>query len=200
MLLQGNGWRCFMPRPLTIRQAIFPYHVTTRSNDKKWFELPLDEVWNISQRALYEAHKKHPAELISYVLMNNHYHLIIRTPDANIDKFMHEFNSRIAKGIKAECSNRNRIWGDRYHWCLIKSTQYFANCYRYVYQNPIRAGMVTRAEDYPYSTLYYLKRNKKFVIPIFDKYGFKDEYGLNWVNEHIESASEIKKGLRKREF
>lgn len=189
-----------MPRPLTIRQAIFPYHITTRSNDKKWFELPIEKVWKISLRALEDAHKKHPVELISYVLMSNHYHMILKTPDANIDKFMREFNTRFAKGIKEENAERNRIWGDRYHWCLIKSTQYFANCYRYVYQNPIRAGLVSRAEDYPYSTLHYVMTNKKFVIPIFDQYGFKDEFGLNWLNEKIETVEEIKKGLRKREF
>lgn len=189
-----------MPRPLTIRQAIYPYHVTTRSNDKKWFELSLDKVWIISLRALVAAHKKYPVELISYVLMNNHYHMILKTPNADIDKFMHEFNSKFAKGIKAEQKDRNRIWGERYHWCLIKSTQYFANCYRYVYQNPIRAGVAVCAEDYPYSTLHYLMKSKNFVIPIFDQYGFKDEFGLKWVNEKIETANIIKKGLSRREF
>lgn len=189
-----------MPRPLTIRQAIYPYHVTTRSNDRKWFEVPIEEVWLIALRALRDAHDKQPVELISFVLMSNHYHMILRTPQANIDKFMHEFNSRFSKGIRAENKNRNRIWGGRYHWCLIKSTHYFANCYRYVYQNPVRAEVVSQAENYPYSTLHYLVQGKKFIIPIFDQYGFKDEFGLNWLNEKIEIHDEIRKGLRRREF
>lgn len=189
-----------MPRPLTIRQAIFPYHVTIRSNDKKWFELPLEDVWAIALRALEAAYKTHKVEVISFVLMSNHYHMLLTTPEANIDKFMQDFNTRFAKGIKYRVKDRAHVWGNRYHWCLIKTTPYFANCYRYVYQNPIRAGVVERAENYPYSTLHYLMKGKKFVIPIFDKYGFKDEFGLRWINDKIESCDDIKNGLKKREF
>jgi putative transposase len=189
-----------MPRPHTIRQNIFPYHVTSRSNDKKWFELPISEIWNIAQKSICIAHEKNKVEVISFVLMSNHYHMILRTPDSNIDRFMHDFNTAFSKNIKLKNNNRNRIFGGRYHWCLIKSTQYFANTYRYVYQNPLRAKLVNRSEDYPYSTLFYIARSKNFIIPIFDKYGFKDEYGLNWLNEEIDSVEEIRSGLKKREF
>ncbi len=189
-----------MPRARTIRQSIYPYHVTTRSNDQMWFEIPMQEVWNIALRALRDAHERQPIELISFVLMNNHYHLILKTPLGNIDKFMMEFNARFSKGIRFQCKRRNRIWGGRYHWCLIKSNHYLQNCYRYVYQNPIRASIVSRAENYPYSTLFYIHRSINFIIPIFDQYGFKDDYGLKWLNDEIESIDKIRKGLKGREY
>jgi hypothetical protein len=49
-------------------------------------------------------------------------------------------------------------------------------------------------EDYPFSTLRSLIKNVKFSIPIHDKYGFKDEYGLRWLNQRIDGDEE--KALR----
>lgn len=189
-----------MPRRPTLRQALHPYHITTRSNDKEWFELPLYEVWNICLKAMEEASKRYPVEVISFVLMNNHYHLLLKTPNSDIDQFMREFNKRISLSFKQENENKNHVFGTRYKWCLISSTQYFANCYRYIYQNPLRANIVSKAEDYPYSTLNYLVSGEKFPVPLFDQYGFKDEFGLSWLNQSIDNVSEIKKGLRKSEF
>lgn len=52
----------------------------------------MDEVWQICLDCMKEAHQKHKVEVISFVLMSNHYHLLLRTPDANLDLFMYEFN------------------------------------------------------------------------------------------------------------
>ena len=179
-----------MGRKQLIRASLLPYHVTARTNNKEWFEIPLYQVWNFSQEALKEAEAIWPVELISFVLMNNHYHMLVITPEANLDSFMYEFNKRLALKIQRETGRINKIFGSRYKWCLIQSSQYFFNCYRYVYQNPIRAGLVQRCEDYPYSTLKTLLSKKKFSVPIHDKFGFKDEFGLMWLNTAI-PADEI---------
>jgi len=175
-----------MPRKLLIRCNNLPYHVTSRANNKEWFNLPLEQVWDICQKSLAEAYDKHKVEIISFVLMNNHYHLLIRTPDANLDDFMYEFNKRLAFGLKDSSTHLNHILGGRYKWCLIHSQQYFLNCYRYVYQNPLRAQIVQRCEHYPFSTLNLLIGGKPFAVPVHDFVGFKDPYILNWINEKIE--------------
>ncbi len=189
-----------MPRPKTIRQSDYPYHITTRSHDQKWFELPLGKVWEISQIAMTEANLVAPVELISFVLMSNHYHMLLKTPKENIDVFMKEFNHRLNMGFRKSGKSTNTLFGGRYKWCLISSERYFINCYKYVYQNPLRAGIANKAEDYPYSTLYYLTKGKSFPLPIHDIYGFKDEFGLSWINQKIENESLIKKGLCRTRF
>ena len=83
-----------MPRKNLIRCNNLPYHVTSRANNKEWFALPMDQVWKICQDCLKAAFDLHKVEIIAFVLMNNHYHLILRTPDANLDQFMYEFNKR----------------------------------------------------------------------------------------------------------
>lgn len=157
----------------------------------------MDEVWQIATKALSEAHEKHPVELISFVLMSNHYHMIVRTPSANLDQFMYEFNKRLAFKLKDSTSSINHLLGGRYKWCLIQSNTYLFNCYRYVYQNPIRASLAKKCEEYPYSTLHHIVHNRDFIVPIFDQMGFKDPYMLNWLNAKIDEdeVDALKRGL-----
>ena len=176
-----------MPRKKLIRSKNLPYHVTSRSNNKEWFQLPLTQVWKFSQESLKEAIQIHPVEIISFVLMGNHYHMLLVTPDGNIDDFIYEFNKRFALKIKNRTGQINRIFGGRYKWCLIESQRYLINCYRYIYQNPVRAGLVDRCEDYPFSTIQNILGRSSFAVPLHDRYGFKDEYGLQWLNERLNS-------------
>jgi putative transposase len=191
-----------MPRKLLIRSENLPYHVTARSHNKDQFPLPLNQVWKISKQCFSESHAVHPINLVSFVLMNNHYHMLLFTPNANLDKFMYEFNKRFALKIQAEARVMNQVFGGRYKWCLIQSQQYLSNCYRYVYQNPVRAGLVKRCQDYPFSTLHTFVNHNNFSIPIHDKFGFKDEHGLRWLNADIGDyeLTTLKKNLSKSIF
>jgi putative transposase len=186
-----------MPRKPLIRNSIYPYHVTSRSNNKEWFDLPLSQVWNICLNSLKHANSRHPVDIISFVLMSNHYHLLIKTPDENLDLFMYELNKMISLSMRVKTKRINKIFGGRYKWCMIQSNRYFANCYRYVYQNPMRANLVDRCEEYPYSTLSYKHYKKKFSVQLFDKLGFADEYKMGWINQRIQENEKeaIQKGL-----
>ncbi len=188
-----------MGRATLVRTHLYPYHVTTRTNNKEWFDIPLREVWKMCLHSLSHAHSVYPVNLISFVLMQNHYHMILRTPDANLDLFMYEFNKRLSLLIRSRSKRINSVFGGRYKWCLIRSQTYLYNCYRYVYQNPLRAEIVHRCENYPYSSLHYLIHNKVFPIPLYDAFGFKDEFALHWLNQKVtkDEAMAIKNGLRK---
>lgn len=172
-----------MPRRPLIRNAIYPYHVTIRCNNKEWFDLPMKVVWDICLRAMRVANHKHPVKIRAFVLMQNHYHLIIRTPNCDLDKFMYEFNKGISKRIRKRNGRINRIFGDRYKWTLINSLEYFNNALKYVYRNPIKSGSAIKAEDYPFSSLYYIKYKNNLSIDFEAPYfGDLDRY-LEFVNE-----------------
>lgn len=191
-----------MPRKNLIRCSNLPYHVTSRSNNQEWFRLPMSEVWKICMDSLREANDLHKVEVISFVLMNNHYHLLVRTPDSNLDSFMYEFNKRLALSLKSSSGNINHILGGRYKWCLIQSQKYFMNCYRYIFQNPLRAMICNRCEDYPFSSLHYAVFNKPFVVPLHDSFGFMDPHTLNWINETIDKdeVAFLKRKLKRSEL
>ena len=56
----------------------------------------MPEMWKIAQESLKEAMAVHRIEVISFVLMGNHYHMLVLTPDGNLDDFMYELNKRFA--------------------------------------------------------------------------------------------------------
>jgi putative transposase len=186
-----------MPRKPLIRSETLPYHVTSRSHNKVPFPIPLEAVWSISKECFEEANEIQPINLISFVLMDNHYHMIVQTPDGNLDKFMYEFNRRFAKKILDRSGGINQIFGGRYKWCLIESERYFSNCYRYVYQNPVRANIVNKCEDYLFSTLPVALGVKHFPISIHDKIVLEDKLILEWLNSYVgnEENSALKRSL-----
>lgn len=186
-----------MPRKNLIRTSHFPYHITIRSNNRDWFQLELPEVWKICLESIQYALNKHPVDIQAFVLMSNHYHLQLWTPYCDIDRFMYFMNSSISKKIRDRTNRINRIFGDRYKWCLIQSEEHYKTVLKYIYQNPLRAKLCNRCEDYPYSTLYYV--NKPHMLP-FELhraiYGNLNSY-LNWINEDILEKQKFTQAIRK---
>jgi putative transposase len=182
-----------MPRKSLIRTNQFPYHVVARTNNKDWFNLSMDKVWDIFCFHLFHTSQKFHMEIFNFVLMSNHYHIILQTPDANLDKIMHNLNHKFSLDIGKETGRINRILGSRYKWSLIKNQHYFHNAYRYVFQNPLRAGICDDVLDYPYSSLKPTYPIKTHTI------GYKQDQLIPWLNQRFNQEQEmlIKKGLQK---
>jgi len=183
-----------MPRKNLIRTNLIPYHVTNRSNNKDWYQISMSEVWEIAQLSLSKAYKKYPFDLHAFVLMSNHYHMLIQTPDSNIDKIMFEFGMSFSKDLRKASNRVNKMFGGRYKWSLINSHAYYCNVIRYIYQNPLRANIVKKCEDYPFSSL-----KVQTSIPLSSK---SLKLDTNWLNQEVLKSSvyAIKKGLKKSEF
>jgi putative transposase len=170
-----------MGRKNLIRTDQYPYHVTIRTNNKEWFDIPMETVWKICKNCISRARDKVDVNIEAFVLMNNHYHLLLYTPDANLDKFMFFLNKYISHEIRTLTGRINRIFGDRYYWQIIQSDRRYQNVVRYIFQNPLRKKIVKRCENYRYSTLYYQARTDFFPCPL--PQDFKSEYYLDFVNQ-----------------
>lgn len=189
-----------MPRPLLIRSERDAYHVTARCNNKDFFPIALDEVWRIMIKQLHFAHKESGLAIHSFVLMNNHFHLLCHTPKGNLDQIMHTFQRQTSIKILSRIKWQNHLWGGRYKWSLIQSQRYYYQVYRYIFQNPLRAGLVKKVEDYQYSTL---TKEVPFPLHTFVPMSFGGREGeIAWLNELYDSedAKLIKLGLRKSQF
>lgn len=173
-----------MPRAKVIRQAEFPYHINNRCINKEWFSIPMDDVWDIMSNQLYYVHKAYEVQIHSFVLMTNHYHALISTPQANIDVVMWNFGKETSRYLTAAGNRINQTYGNRYFWTIIDSFHHFLHAYKYVYFNPVKAGLVDRAEQYKYSTLNGLLGLSHIFIPtVEDTLLFPDvESNLNWIN------------------
>jgi putative transposase len=189
-----------MPRPLLIKSDSHPYHITSRCNNKEFFPLPLDLVWPIMLKHLKRCQVEKSLAIHAFVLMGNHFHLLCHTPLSNIDECMHSFLRSVSIEINRLAQKQNHLWSGRYRWSLINSQRHYYQVYRYIYQNPIRAKIVSNVQDYPWTTL-----GKQLSFPIHSTVPMTfcgEEGELIWLNEKYEEEdlNLIKLGLRKHQF
>lgn len=189
-----------MPRKQLIRTKYYPYHVCTRSNNKEWFRIPLDQVWQFCLESLVHSLSRCPVKIHALILMQNHYHLLLTTPNADIDTFMYFFNKALADRLRVQSKRINRVFGGPYNWCLVDHQNYLYNVVRYIFQNPVRAGICKKVQEYPYSTL--IEKNLPIKIDDLLEVQISNPEMLKWLNQ-LPPASEnevIKKGLRRKSF
>lgn len=187
-----------------VQTSEFPFHITARAHNRDHFSLPLEQVWKVLTHHLSLVHYKYDFKIHSFVLMPNHFHLIGSTYEFELGHIMRAFMSESAKEINFKSARKNQVWGSRYFKCLISSPHYYLNVYKYVYQNPLRAGLVEKVEEWPFSTLNSLIGYSKLDIPIEpDSIIFNpdfDEVELNWLNQRVTAEQLIlmQTALRKK--
>jgi len=140
-----------MSRPVRIEFPDALYHVTARGDrreaifdddqDRRSFLSTLEQVVS---RFNWVCH--------AWCLMDNHYHLLIQTPDGNLSKGMRQLN-----GVYTQVSNRRHgrvghLFQGRFKAILVDSDAYLLELARYVVLNPVRAGMVNNPADWPWSS------------------------------------------------
>lgn len=195
----------FMPRKPIIRSNQYYYHLVAQTNNKDFFGLRMEIVWAIMTSKLSSLQKEYDLKIAAFVLMNNHFHLLMLTPKENIDRVMYFFMKDTTKMMQSKLGRVNRIYSGRYKGCLIEKQNYLLNAYKYVYQNPLRAGIAKRAEDYAYSTLnsnstrHNLKIEEIVPLTLQSKNRILES---RWINETFTQveASSIKKGLSRTKF
>ena len=126
------------------------YHVITRGNNRRQiFNAPADYEKFLSLLAVQKANL--PFFLYAYCLMPNHVHLLIERQANSIGRIMH----RVLTGYSQYYNRRYRRSGHllqgRHKAILCQTDRYLAELVRYIHLNPVRAGMVQRAEQYEYS-------------------------------------------------
>jgi putative transposase len=140
-----------MARPLRIEYDGAVYHVTSRGNARK----PIyrdDTDRGTFLDVLHKVNEKFNWLCHAHCLMNNHYHLIIETPDGNLSKGMRQLN-----GVYTQLFNKlhhrvGHIFQGRYKAILIQKESHLLEVCRYVVLNPVRAKAVTRPEQWQWSS------------------------------------------------
>jgi putative transposase len=153
-----------MGRPLRILQNEYPYHVTTRTNNKEFRFKPKRSTFLLFARIINLAIAKYSVEISHFVLMSNHYHIIFKTPNANIHRVMQFINSMVAREYNKRHNRSGHLWGDRYKSTIIENDEYLQKCAVYIYMNPVRAGIVNHPKDYLPSTYHFYAFNKEIEL------------------------------------
>ncbi|AFT70043.1 Transposase of ISGbem_B [Alloalcanivorax dieselolei B5] len=140
-----------MARPLRLEFAGALYHVTSRGNRRDLI-YEADEDRHAFLAVLDDVDETFNWVCHAYCLMGNHYHLLIETPDGNLSKGMRHLN-----GVYTQVFNRHHrrvghVFQGRYKAILVDREEYLLELARYIVLNPVRAGLVRDALDWPWSS------------------------------------------------
>ncbi len=175
-----------MARPLRIEYPGAFYHVTSRGNEQKdIFKSKSDREKFISY--LESASVRYGADIHAYCLMNNHYHLLIETPQGNLSQIMKHINSSYTTYFNVKRKRAGHLLQGRYKSILVDRDAYATELSRYIHLNPVRAGIVNVPEDYPWTSYRY----------------FTDENAPSWLTtgfilEYFSDRIETAKGKYKQ--
>ena len=152
-----------MARPLRIEYADGYYHVMNRGrgrqrifHDAEYFEAFLV--------TLQEAHQRFGVQVHSYCLMSNHYHLLLKTPEANLSRAMRHVNGLYTQRYNRLKKTDGPLFRGRYKAIVVDSDSYLLQVSRYIHLNPLDAKLVRDVKRYPWSS-YPAYLNKKPCPP-----------------------------------
>ncbi|MFH1674325.1 MAG: transposase, partial [Pseudomonadota bacterium] len=134
-----------MARPLRIEYPGAWYHVTCRGNEKRNIfrdDADRDKLLEILSANL----KLYRIELHSYVLMQNHFHIILMTREANLGKFMQRFNTTYTVYFNRRHRRSGHLFQGRYKAILIEKDEYLMGLSRYIHLNPVRIKKYSQVE------------------------------------------------------
>ncbi len=147
--------------------AAYPHHVVQRGNNGQAIFLSDQDRLQMldlleSQALLCEV------AVHAYVLMDNHFHLLLtpRTADG-LSRLMQAIGRRYVRYFNDRHGRTGTLWEGRYKSTLIEAETYLLACMAYIDLNPVRAGLVGQARDYPWSSHahYAGLRGDRLVTP-----------------------------------
>ena len=135
------------------------YHVTARGNDGVGiFGDDVDRVAYLE--LLAEAKRILTFGIFAYVLMSNHVHIVLQTPQPNIAEIMHRVHRTYAFRFNRRYKRTGHLFGGRYRSRLVFEDTDLLGVTRYVHRNPVRAGLTLNAGDYHWSSY------REYVDPV----------------------------------
>jgi putative transposase len=102
--------------------------------------------------SLRESATEFRARIYAYCFMRDHMHLLARTPPGvDFLEFVHDFKQRSSLSLRTELRDERLVWQPRFYDHALRSSEGILPTLRYIFANPIRAGLAQNADEYPYS-------------------------------------------------
>lgn len=179
----------FTNRPKHLKFDNSFYFFSIRTISGQWFLRPR-KYKQILLKVLKEKTEKFQSQLIAYVILNNHYHIILKIDEAkNIAKLIGQLNGASARAINvADGVIGRKIWWNYYDHVIRDETDFFKHL-NYIHQNPVKHGLqankvclqtkacATRGSlSYEFSSYdaWVAKKGKEYLDDVFAKYPIID--------------------------
>jgi putative transposase len=139
-----------MSRPLRLEHAGATWHVTSRGNARQ--EIFADDSDRRSfLRILSVVVRVRRWVIHAYVLMGNHYHLLVETPEPTLSSGMRDLNGFYTQSFNQRHERVGHLFQGRFRSILIEREAHLLELVRYIVLNPVRAGLVRRPSEWRWS-------------------------------------------------
>ncbi|MBR3324514.1 MAG: transposase [Clostridia bacterium] len=178
------------------------FHIITQGINKNYIFNESTDI-KLYIKKMYELKNKYNIKIIAYCIMNNHAHILINSKTINnLSKYMHDLNTIYACYYNKKYKRIGYVFRDRYKAEGIYSEKHLYNCINYIYNNPVKAKICCKPEDYLYSNYKKIKS-----VNINNEYAFMDidedtsdtcnSIINKYLNENNCSIEELKKNKQK---
>ena len=146
-----------MARPLRIQYPGALYHVMNRGGARQKIFVDRQD-YQAFLKTIGEIHERWGVELFAYCLMGNHYHICLRTPEANLSRVMRHLDGLYTQRFNRMHRRDGALLRGRYKAIVVDKDTYLAQVVRYIHLNPLEAGLVREPDRYEWSSHWlYLK-------------------------------------------
>lgn len=151
-----------MSRPLRVIYPNAWYHVMNRGrHGEQVFQSKDDHERFIL--ILHEVMEMFALRVSAYCMMPNDYHLLVQTPDANLDRCMRHINGIYTQRYNSAHALDGTLFRGRYKTIVVADDSYLLKLVRYIHRSPVHAGLIDKSEDYEWSSHKgYLSSAKKW--------------------------------------
>jgi putative transposase len=119
---------------------------------------------------LARVRRRRKFSIFAYVVMPNHAHLLLWMVESSLPGLMRDWKSASGFAIAKARGRKGAIWQPRYFDFILRRSSDFGKKFEYIHDNPVVAGLVSHAEDWPWSSAgFYMKKTAvAFQLDIFD--------------------------------
>jgi len=160
-----------MSRNRIIKKNDYPFHIISKSPDLKDPDLDSSELWRFYTNELCLLTWAYGIQVHAFVLMEDHYHLLMSAPETNLDEAAGFFEAKLGHRVDIGFASSTKIHD---------SSQYL-EVLKFVYQKPLSAQRAREVSDYPFSTLHGILGYSKLEIPV-QPHHFQSDSGLNFTD------------------
>lgn len=141
-----------MPRIARLLALNYPHHITQRGNNKEPVFID-DEDKKVYLNILKKYSDQWKFDIWAYCLMSNHVHiLVVPREEESLAKGIGATNLVYTQYFNHRYNRNGRLWQNRFFSTIIEEETYLWAVARYIEKNPVRANIVKKAEDYPWSS------------------------------------------------
>ena len=140
-----------MSRPQRIEYENAFYHVMNRGAGRRDI-YHSEQDYYMFLELLSDANRRFGIEIHCYCLMSNHYHLLIKTPNANLGRAMRHINGVYTQRYNRAHQTDGPLFRGRYKAILVESDSYLLHLTKYIHLNPVKAEIVQDLNHYEWSS------------------------------------------------